>query len=97
MDIIELEKWKPSADDPRKLEYAGQRTAEDVFEQLRIRLDSQGYLPDGHFFMGGSPQRRLRKVLVRPVDLLPLLCYTSAGNKPENRNLPNRYNVERNL
>ena len=51
MDIIELEKWKPSADDPRKLEYAGQRTAEDVFEQLRFRLDSQGYLPDEYFLL----------------------------------------------
>ncbi len=24
MDVIELERWKPSETDPRKLEYAGQ-------------------------------------------------------------------------
>ena len=46
MDVIEFDRWKPSPDNPRKLEYDGQRTAEDVFEQLQFRLDGQGYLPD---------------------------------------------------
>ena len=49
MEIIEFGRWKPSVDDPRKLEYDGQRTAEDVFEQLKFRLDGQGYLPDEYF------------------------------------------------
>ena len=35
MDIIELERWKPSEEDPRKLEYAGQPTAQEVFEELK--------------------------------------------------------------
>lgn len=39
MDIIEFDRWKPSADDPRKLEYAGQRPAREVFEELKHRLD----------------------------------------------------------
>ena len=51
MDIIELERWKPSKTDPRKLEYAGQRTAREVFEELKHRLESQGYLPDEYFLM----------------------------------------------
>ena len=51
MKIIEFEKWKPSADDPRKLEYAGQRTAQEVFEELKHRLEGQGYLPDEYFLM----------------------------------------------
>ena len=46
MDIIELERWKPSKTDPCKLEYAGQRPAREVFEELKHRLESQGYLPD---------------------------------------------------
>ncbi len=54
MEIIKFEKWKPSADDPRKLEYDGQRTAEDVFEQLKFRLDGQGYLPDEYFLLRGE-------------------------------------------
>ena len=54
MEIIEFSKWKPSADDPRKLEYDGQRTAEDVFEQLKFRLDGQGYLPDEYFLLRGE-------------------------------------------
>lgn len=49
MEIIEFDRWKPCLDDPRKLEYVGQRTAEDVFEQLKFRLDGQGYLPDEYF------------------------------------------------
>ena len=28
MNVIELERWKPSEEDPRKLEYAGQRQAQ---------------------------------------------------------------------
>jgi len=51
MEIIELEKWTPSADDPRKLEYAGQRTAQEVFEELKHRLESTGYLPDEYLLI----------------------------------------------
>lgn len=51
MDIIELERWKPSEEDPRKLEYAGQPTAQEVFEELKHRLESHGYLPDEYFLM----------------------------------------------
>lgn len=51
MNVIEMERWNPSADDPRKLEYAGQRTAEEVFQELRYRLESMGYLPDEYFLM----------------------------------------------
>ena len=51
MDIIELERWKPSEADPRKLEYAGQPTAQEVFEELKHRLEGMGYLPDEYFLM----------------------------------------------
>ena len=51
MDIIELERWKPSKADPNKLEYAGQRPAQEVFEELKHRLEGQGYLPDEYFLM----------------------------------------------
>ena len=49
MNVIEFDKWKPSADNPRKLEYDGQRTAQEVFEELKHRLEGQGYLPDEYF------------------------------------------------
>ena len=42
--MIELERWKPSERDPRKLEYVGQPTAQEVFEELKYRLESMGYL-----------------------------------------------------
>lgn len=51
MDIIELERWKPSETDPRRLEYAGQPTAQEVFEELKHRLEGMGYLPDEYFLM----------------------------------------------
>lgn len=51
MNVIEFERWEPSADDPRKLEYAGQRPAAEVFEELKYRLESQGYLPDEYFLL----------------------------------------------
>ena len=51
MKQIEFERWKPDAENPRKLKYAGQRTAEDVFHELEAQLDSVGYLPDEYFTM----------------------------------------------
>ena len=54
MKIIEFDKWKPSEDDPHQREYAGQRTAQEVFEELKHRLESQGYLPDEYFLMNSE-------------------------------------------
>lgn len=51
MNVIELERWKPSETDPRRLEYAGQPTAAEVFQELKHRLESMGYLPDEYFLM----------------------------------------------
>lgn len=51
MKRIDFERWKPSADDPRKLEYDGQRTAEEVFQELKHRLEAMGYLPDEYFLL----------------------------------------------
>ena len=51
MKQIEFERWEPDAENPRRLTYAGQRTAEDVFHELEAHLDSVGYLPDEYFTM----------------------------------------------
>ena len=51
MKQIEFERWEPDAENPRKLNYAGQRTAEDVFHELEARLDSVGYLPDEYLLL----------------------------------------------
>ena len=51
MEVIELARWRPSKDDPRKLEYAGQPIAQEVFEELKYRLESIGCLPDEYFLL----------------------------------------------
>ena len=51
MEPIELSRWEPSPEDPRRKQYAGQRTAQEVFEELRHRLEGMGYLPDECFLM----------------------------------------------
>ena len=51
MKIIELERWQRSAADPRRMEYVGQPTAQEVFEELKYRLGSTGYLPDEYFLI----------------------------------------------
>ena len=51
MKQIEFERWEPDAENPRKLKYAGQRTAEDAFHELEAQLDRVGYLPDEYFTM----------------------------------------------
>ena len=74
MNIIELERWKPSEADPRKLEYAGQPIAQEVFEELKHRLESQGYLPDEYFLMD-SEWENGRKI---PKDA-DIFCTTDYG------------------
>ena len=51
MKQIDFERWEPDAENPRRLNYAGQRTAEDVFHELEMRLDSVGYLPDEYLLL----------------------------------------------
>ena len=51
MNIIELEKWKHKAGTSHEVEYVGQPTAQEVFEELKHRLDAQGFLPDEYFLM----------------------------------------------
>ena len=51
MKRIEFERWKPDAENPRKLKYAGQRTAEEVYQELKARLDSVGYLPEEYLLL----------------------------------------------
>ena len=51
MKQIEFERWEPDAENPRKLKYAGQRKAEDVFHELEARLDIVGYLPDEYLLL----------------------------------------------
>lgn len=49
MKEISLENWAPLPEDPRQVQYAGPRTAQEVFQELRAHLDRVGYLPDEYF------------------------------------------------
>lgn len=51
MDTIKLERWKPVSENSNILEYAGPRTAEEVFQELKHRLEGMGYLPDEYFLL----------------------------------------------
>ena len=54
MKAIEFERYTPSEDDPRKLEYAGQRAGREVFAELKQRLESLGLLPDEYFLLDSA-------------------------------------------
>jgi hypothetical protein len=47
--MIRTDKWKPSPDNPGKRVYDGQRTAQEVFDDLEAHLTSIGYMPDEYF------------------------------------------------
>ena len=51
MKTIELSRREPLPGDPRQTQYAGQRTAQEVFEELKHRLEGMGCLPDEYFLM----------------------------------------------
>lgn len=49
METIDFEVWKPTPEDPRRVRYVGQRIAQEVFEELKYRLERLGCLPDEYF------------------------------------------------
>ena len=51
MAQIEMDIWERTPENPRILKYVGQRAAQEVFEELKYRLESTGYLPDEYFSM----------------------------------------------
>lgn len=51
MEPIELEHWEPDPSDPRYLRYVSQPNAEEVFQELKQRLEQMGMLPDEYFVM----------------------------------------------
>ena len=52
MEVIRFERWKVSDKDPNRMEYLGQCSAKEVFEELHHRLLNTGYLPDEYFLLG---------------------------------------------
>ena len=72
MKPIELERWEPAPDDPRRKVYAGQRTAQEVFEELRYRLEGMGYLPDEYLFMDREWQTAGRSPAARRSSVSPI-------------------------
>jgi len=51
MKRIDTERHKPDPANPNRLVYDGQRTAQEIFAELRYRLESAGYLPDEYFML----------------------------------------------
>lgn len=51
MSTTDLEIWKRSDTDSHRMEYVGQPVAQEMFEELKYRLESTGYLPDEYFLM----------------------------------------------
>ncbi len=56
MKRIETARWIPSPNQPSRLEYDGQRTAQEIFEELSYRLANTGYLPDDYFLLSSEWQ-----------------------------------------
>jgi len=52
VNIIELERWKPSETDPRKLEYAGQPTAQGVYLDVYLKWYEDGKPITNSFITG---------------------------------------------
>lgn len=53
MKQIEFERWEPDAENPCKLKYAGQRTAEDVFTSWRHGWTALAICRTSTFFWTG--------------------------------------------
>lgn len=56
MKPIEFDIWEPVPGEPNKVHRTGQRAAQEVFAELKHRLESSGLLPDEYFLMDRSWQ-----------------------------------------
>lgn len=74
MNTIELEHWGPDPEKPGRLKYAGQPTAMEIFEELKQRLESMGYLPDEYFLM--DPEWENGRKIPKGADIF---CTTDYG------------------
>ena len=54
MDTIELNIWEPVEDKPGYVHIVDQPTAQEVFAELKQRLESIGYLPNEYFLLNGQ-------------------------------------------
>lgn len=78
MEPIEMEIWRPMKDDPRYAEFIGTRSASEVFEELKQRLDGMGLLPDEYFEL--APEWTEGKLLPRDAGFFITTDYgTSEG------------------
>lgn len=74
MAAIGFERWERSAHDPGKREYAGQRNAVEVFEELHDRLRQQGCLPEEYFLI--APEWENGREISKDADIF---CTTDYG------------------
>lgn len=49
VEPIEIQKWVPHPEKPGYLKYTGNRTINEIFTDLRKRLEEEGLLPDEYF------------------------------------------------
>lgn len=73
MKLIETEIRRPKEDDPRYTEFVGTRSATEVFEELKQRLDGMGLLPDEYFEL--APEWENGKLLPRNADIFVTTDY----------------------
>jgi len=52
MQPIELSHWEPNPENPSHLRYVGQPVGEEVFAELKQRLEATGLMPDEYFVIG---------------------------------------------
>ena len=73
MKPIEMDIWRPKADDPRYAEYVGSRTGVEVFKEVEQRLDGMGLLPDEYLIL--APEWEGGKELPRDADIFVTTDY----------------------
>ena len=56
MSRIDTGRYRPAADNPNMLEYIGQKSAKEIFDELKYRLKAEDCLPDEHFLLNDRYQ-----------------------------------------
>ena len=80
MALIEMDIWERTPENPRMLKYVGQRTAQEVFAELKHHLESTGYHPDEYFLMDSHWENGVE--IPRDAGIFCTTDYGGRGKKP---------------
>lgn len=79
---IEIEVWEPNPEKPGYLRFVRMKTVQEVFDELKVRLEAEGLVPDEYFSIGVDYSLSGKKYGETPIpsDYWRIICFAVRGS-----------------